>query len=361
MATVPSYFAEFLSNIRLTPSQIDDLKRGHETLRNRLAEDPELSEIVVDTFLQGSYRRSTAVRPVGDQRPDVDVIVVTNIDKDKVSPDEALEMFRSFLDKHYEGKYRKQGRSWGIELSYVSLDLVPTSAPSEIVKEVSNAFASNPLELVELDLFNLFGTNGEGQTWKSEPLWIPDRNAGEWEETDPLSQIEWTWRKNERCNYHYVNVVKALKWWRINNNPNKEHPKSYPLEHLVGSVCPDDIKSVADGVTLTLENIAENYPSKPYLPDRGLDKDVFARVEEEEYKRFHEAVCKVAELARRALEAETLNDSVALWRELFGPKFPSPPSGGQDGNSGNTQVGGYSERKGSTTLMPQARYAERHA
>ena len=42
MSTVPSYFKDFLSNIRLTDNQVNDLKTGHTTLRKRLEEDETL-------------------------------------------------------------------------------------------------------------------------------------------------------------------------------------------------------------------------------------------------------------------------------------------------------------------------------
>ena len=70
---LPTYFRDFLHDIRLTPNQIKSLKTGHTTLRKRLKEDKNLAPILVETFLQGSYRRHTAVRPNGDQRADVDV------------------------------------------------------------------------------------------------------------------------------------------------------------------------------------------------------------------------------------------------------------------------------------------------
>ena len=38
MSTVPSYFKDFLSNIRLSANQVNDLKNGHMTLRKRLEE-----------------------------------------------------------------------------------------------------------------------------------------------------------------------------------------------------------------------------------------------------------------------------------------------------------------------------------
>lgn len=40
MSTVPSYFKDFLSNIRLSDNQVKDLKTGHTTLRTT----PKLKE-----------------------------------------------------------------------------------------------------------------------------------------------------------------------------------------------------------------------------------------------------------------------------------------------------------------------------
>lgn len=128
---LPEAFRTFLSDIRPTTNQRDDCKTGHETLRDRLAANEDLKSILVSTFLQGSYRRSTAVRPKGDLRSDVDIIVVTRLNKDNYpDPNKAMDKFVPFLEKYYKGKYQRQGRSFGISLSYVDLDMVITSAPS---------------------------------------------------------------------------------------------------------------------------------------------------------------------------------------------------------------------------------------
>ena len=111
---IPSYFNDFLAEIRLSPNQINDLKRGHRTLRDRLTSDPGLSPIIVSTFLQGSYRRSTAIKPQNGKRADVDVIVVTNIDKNATTPQDAIDLFIPFCEKYYKDKYKVQGRSIGI-------------------------------------------------------------------------------------------------------------------------------------------------------------------------------------------------------------------------------------------------------
>lgn len=367
MATVPSYFKDFLSNIRLSDNQVNDLKTGHTTLRKRLEEDESLSKIIVSTFLQGSYRRSTAVKPKNGNKSDVDVIVVTKLDSEEYTPEKALNLFVPFLDKYYKNKYRIQGRSIGISLSYVDLDIVPTSAPSEsetgilqdraIISEYTiedfQKFTKSFNSTLFESAYNIFCKSDSQPQWKSEPLLIPDREAKKWDKTHPLEQIRWTVEKNKKCDTYYINVVKALKWWRKIQCPEMKHPKSYPLEHFIGDCCPDGIKSVAEGIVLTLENIVKQHPSKPYLADRGVpEHDVFARITNEEYDNFYNAVCNAAKIARAAYEAEELYDSVCKWRELFGNEFPPAPEPKKSDSST-----GFTTRTEKSRAIPEGRFA----
>jgi hypothetical protein len=374
---LPSYFVDFLAEIRPQSNHIEDYKMGHKTLRKRLREYSELSNIIVTTFLQGSYRRATAIRPQGGKRSDVDVIVVTKLSEDEYTPSKAMELFVPFLDKHYEGKYKVQGRSFGIELSYVDLDLVITSAPSESEEgllrsdsvssedtpetpEASDDWRLNEkwLSIEARSLlsfrqqYRLDASNAEAE-WKTSPLRIPDRDSEEWQDTHPLEQIRWTWEKNKKCNKHYVNVVKAIKWWRRENHPTPKYPKGYPVEHLIGDCCPDGIKSVAEGITTTLEKIAHDYAYyaalkiTPDLRDRGVPShNVFKRVSGEDFAEFHEQVCDAAEIARQALDETDLRKSVEYWQKLFGKKFPDAPS---KSSSGSTE-GGFTPRQGPTVI-----------
>lgn len=343
MAKLSGCFKKFVQNISLTSNQVDDLIKGHRTLRNRLSEDETLSEIIVNTFLQGSYIRFTAIRPKGNSRSDVDVIVVTDLDKDTISPQAALELFKPFLEKYYPDKFRIQGRSIGIYLSYVDLDIVVTSAPSESEKNVINKLEDlstlSPDYLIrELDspvVKSIYQELDEGSSdWRDEPLYIPDREADEWKPTHPLEQISWTNEKNNNTNGHYRNVVKALKWWRKEKYPDSGHPKSYPLEHFIGDCCPDGIESIAEGVKLTLERMALHVV-KPILPDRGVpDHDVFGRVTTEEYNEFHDQVYEASLLAKKAFESDDKEESIALWREIFGNKFPESCGENNNGYTG---------------------------
>lgn len=177
----------------------------------------------------------------------------------------------------------------------------------------------------------LLAQAADEEEWRAEPLRIPDRKANEWDDTHPLEQIRWTRDKNSQCNGHFVNVVKCIKWWRLEHYTEPKHPKGFPLERLIGEHCPDGIKSVAEGVVNTLEAIIDSYSltvrgnSKPQLPDYGVPgHDVFRRITCEEFSAFYEQVKDGAHLSRRALDSEDRIESGKLWREMFGSKFPTP-------------------------------------
>ncbi len=367
---LPTYFADFLQRIRLTDSQTEDCISGHKTLRERLHEDEDIAPCIVTTFLQGSYRRATAVRPYEGKRADVDVILVTKLSKDEYTPDAAIKTFIPFVKKHYEGKYAVQGRSIGISLSYVDIDLVVTAAPSESeigILESESVTTAHTLDenwapsnrWFELErhagstLASLTEAIKKEPEWKLSPLLIPDRDAQKWESTHPLEQIKWTWRKNDATNGHYVNVVKAIKWWRRINHPTPKYPKGYPVEHLVGVCCPDNVDSVAGGITATLENIAQQYQGHalagvtPVLPDHGVPgHNVMQRVSGKDFAIFHGQVCEAAKLARAALDAVSVKKSADQWRKLLGDKFPEAPDDGGDGRTKDAgHQGGYTPRK----------------
>jgi hypothetical protein len=360
---LPSYFVDFLSAIRPTDSQKEDYKTGHKTLRDRLNNDETLRSILVSDFLQGSYRRATAIRPVGEKRADVDVIVVTNL-SEKEKPADAMDRFVSFLNKHYPKKWHFQDRSIAIELSYVDLDFVITSAPCEADTEAVRSAAVKTFDtpedvkdwrLVKSWIPIEYRNNSLAQNialseaakeseWKISPLMIPDRERKVWEPTHPLEQIRWTWSKNNSCNGHYVNVVKAIKWSHRFMRNDTKYPKGYPLEHIIGVCCPDSITSVAEGVTRTFADIVQRFDAHvaagktPVLQDHGVPThNVLKRLSTEDFKKFHQYCVEAAEIAKRASDAITVYESANAWRELFGEEFPEP-------SSDDRGSGGFSKR-----------------
>ena len=362
-----SDFEKFLKEIRPTESQRSEMKTGHETLRKRLKAEEDLALILVSDFLQGSYRRYTAVRPRNDKRSDVDIIVVTKLEETEYTPAKAMGLFEPFLKKHYDGKWKQQGRSLGIEMSYVEMDLVITSAPSESEHGILQSEAVTSDEdiaeardwklhrswlslgsrIMRADATLLLSEAKNQPEWQAKPLRIPDRDADQWDDTHPLEQIRWTRDKNARTNTHFVNVVKAVKWWRIENYDEPKHPKGFPLERIIGDCCPDGIDSVAEGVVRTLEKVVSKYAvyahvgGKPSLPDYGVaSHDVLHRLDAKDFKQFYEQARGGAALARQAYDSDDRTESGILWRQLLGSKFPKPPDGG------GTKKSGFSEPSG---------------
>ncbi len=361
-----SQFEKFLADIRLTPNQETELRDAHLRLRERLKNHATIKGIVVSDFLQGSYRRSTATRPKNAKRADVDIVVVTTLSEKEYTPQQAMNVFVPFLNEYYESKWDFQGRSIGITMSEVSLDIVVTSAPSQTLAKalrtdsvVSDAALDADdwqpsLDWVPLEK-RVGGLQRAAPQWRLEPLRIPDRDANEWDDTHPLEQIRFTWEKNRRCNGRYVNVVKAVKWWRrVHHEP--EYPKGYPVEHLVGVCCPDGISSVAEGVTLALEEMVRRYSSNvalkrtPFVPDHGVPiHNVLHRLAPEDFKAFYDKVQEAAVIARRAFDSDSRETATQLWQKLLGTKFPDPPRGGGGASEGG-DGGGYSPRSGPTTI-----------
>lgn len=352
-----SQFADFLREIRPTDRQKEDWKTGSRTLRTRLENDDVLSGTVVATFLQGSVRRSTAIRPTGDKRPDVDVVVVTDIDYHRTSPKEAMDKFVPFLERHYPGKWRPQGRSFGIELSHVDLDLVITALPTDpmsrlALKQLYQSRSVQTTDSLEDDMSwrlnqqwqpTPFGTqtlaldDAPAENWRPNPLYLPDRDVGVWGRTHPLAQIQWTAEKNRLCNGHYVNLVRAMKWWRQQNSDTlPKYPKGYPLEHMIGHVLRDGTSSMATGFVQILETMRDTwrgaalYRQVPVLPDHGVpEHNVLKRLSAEDFSAFHAAIINAAGKAREALDTDDAQKSAELWQKLFGTKFPLPgPNGG---------------------------------
>ena len=367
MAPLPSLFETFLSNIRPTAEHRKEYIRGHESLRALLQNDDTVVVSYVGDFLQGSYVRYTAVKPVGDEKSDVDVVLVTKLDKSQFRPKEAMEELEPFLKKHYEDQWNRKDRSYQIEGENVEIDLVLTAAPSEATKAAVESLSS--LEVgVTLDedqshrVANALGMSADknDDEWKQDPLDIPDRRLDQWNETHPLATIEFTLKKNDLTEGHYVNVVKAIKWWRRTQLPEQVRPRGYPLEHIVGCCCPDDIESVAEGVARTFEEIERRFATEaerkkaPFLPARGLpETNVFERISGEEFAVFYEYVVEAADLSREALDRGDKSSSRDLWYSLFGEEFPEYGKDTDDDDEDEGERGGTFSSSRPTSVSDQ--------
>ncbi|WP_437759377.1 SMODS domain-containing nucleotidyltransferase [Sorangium sp. So ce1389] len=309
---LPSYFDRLLENIEPSPSYKQNMRKGHKTLRDRLASDKEFSKYHVNTFLQGSYKRSTAIHP----GKDVDIVVVTSFDP-KASAAEANAILGDCLSRYYKN-VTPQSRSFGITLEYVCMDVVLATSTEFIVK-LAEARTTNELE--------------DTDAWLDSPLLIPDRDLQRWVKTDPKRQLQWTTDLNKRCGGHFVPLVKMFKWWRKEAYTEPKYPKGYILERLAGECVDMSKRDHAEGFVQLLENIVERYRwdaafgQVPHLPDPGVPShNVAGRLAPADFKRFISKVEEVLPTARAALVEPDKGKSVKFWQSLFGDRvFPNAP------------------------------------
>jgi hypothetical protein len=312
---LPSYFKDFLAEIEPSPSYKEDQAAGHQILRRRLANDDEFKKIHVNAFLQGSYKRNTAIHP----GKDVDIVVVTTIDPDATTPAAANKRLGDCLSRYYKN-VEPQTRSFGVKLSYVTMDVV--LATSRYIKK-SAAMVEALRRADSLDA---------ATDWIEHELLIPDRDLNRWVATDPKKQLAWTTDLNTSCGGYFVPLVKMFKWWRKETYGDPRYPKGYVLERFAGECVDAAKRDHAEGFVQLLQNLNSKFAAYaaigqvPHLADPGVPThNVAHRLAVADFQAFMSKVSSALPKARAALDEPDLKKSADQWRALFGTKFPSPP------------------------------------
>lgn len=284
-------FIDLLSDIEPSDTTVSSCSSAHNTLRKALKEHEEFKDRHVETFLSGSYKRHTAIRPAiieGDlQRPDVDIISVTNHTKDD-APKVVLDALEKALDDIGYKDLKVNRRSINVKLATVDMDVVP------IIK------------------------NGDAYL-------IPDTQLEEWISTNPPAHTQWTIDVNKEANENFKPLVKLFKWWRRENLSDLKRPKGFILECLVAEHMDYKETNYEKLFVDLLETIRDSYEvdEVPYLEDPGVPgNNVFSAVTVDEFNTFYEKVQEHAVLARKALDEADKDEALKLWRKVLGERFP---------------------------------------
>lgn len=297
--TPNTVFEDFLRDIEPSRTTKANASSAHSTLRDFLAQHEEFCEVHERTFLSGSYKRDTAIRPKvaeGElERPDVDIIVVTNHDLAD-APAGVVDLLYKTLNGPYS-TVRKQQRSVRVETAKAVMDIVPIIAP--------------------------YGDGG--------PFYIPDRKLKEWLQTNPERHTQWTTETNQAAGGRFKPLVKLLKWWRREKPTVSKKPKGFVMECITAECMDKDEKQYGSLVAKTLEGVASRYEYwiqlgiVPRIEDPGVPgNSVTEGITFAAFKGFHVKAEAHAERARRAeaLAEEDPNKATELWRRIFGDRFP---------------------------------------
>ena len=291
-------FLELLKDIEPSPTTKARASAAHTGVRNHLRTQAEFKDRYESSFLAGSYARDTAIRPrtvAGDQdRPDVDIIVVTNF-TEYDSPADALQEVADALEDGGNGYAveRINNRSVRVETSSADMDIVP-------VFETPYGYR------------------------------IADQETGSWLFTNPPVHTAWSSQQNERFGGRFKRQVKMLKWWRRMNPTPSRRPKGFVLEVLLAMHGPVAETHYGEAFAQTLENIYNAYTYgasmnlKPTISDPAVPgNDILAKVTVPQWKIFIDKVRVYADIARRAQDTDDMDVATKQWRRVFGERFKS--------------------------------------
>lgn len=296
---IQTQFREFLTDIEPSSTTKKRAQNAHTRLRDFVRSHETFKEYHENTFLSGSYKRDTAIRPQtkdGDEeRPDVDIIVVTNHSLND-TPSDVVSLLHDTLSEKYDD-LRKQARSVGVFTSAADMDVVPIIAPD--------------------------GMDGT--------LYIPDRQLGEWLETNPPAHSTWTTDTNAASGGRFKPLVKLAKWWRRENPTIAKRPKGFMLERIVAECMDLKETQYAELFLAMLETIVSRYSAYvsldevPHIEDPGVPgNSVLSSMTSAAFKGFCNEAAACAEIGRRAQDAGDTEEGLQLWRDVFGTRFPAP-------------------------------------
>lgn len=282
--TVLSGFQKLKQNLGITGLQKSTVSTRQQNVRKVIEGDLQ----VRDSFLTGSYSRSTMIAPLTEA--DIDIFVVLSAEYyESDGQAKLLDSVRRVLLKTYTKtpKISRNGQAVTITFSDFVVDVVPA-----------------------------FHRNGGGYL-------IPDTRRKSWISTDPKTHVKVMSDSNAAHNGELVPVVKMLKGW------NREISRAFESFYLELFA-----REILTGIRIS------NYPSAMrYLFDKGRDRikrtvnDPVSYGEQvhglagvstvdDAVSRFSTAYSR----ARKAEEYAAANnhaDAIAEWRKIFGDYFPS--------------------------------------
>lgn len=249
---------------------------------------------VLDTFLTGSYSRSTMIAPL--KEADIDIFVV--------------------LDPKYYHNYNGQNGGQGGLLDLLRRTLLKTYTTTPAISRNGQAVTIQFTDFV-VDVVPGFHRQGGGYL-------IPNSITKSWLETDPKKHVDLISASNKAHNSDFVPLCKMIKGW---NKKHSSYFRSFHLEVLA--------LQILDGVTIS------DFPSgvryyfdkgraliKQKNPDpAGYGGDVGGYIIgktmiDEAERRFQLAYDRALKAEQHAASGN-VSAAVEMWAKIFGDYFPA--------------------------------------
>ena len=287
------FFNDFLTNeVNLNQSRLDRLSDHVKAVRTFLRNNLEGYENIER---QGSYALRTIIKPVKDgQEYDADILVYMEYDADNDARSYIKSLYDCFLSSGtYEDKVSRRTRC--VEMDYAGdfhLDVVPCVGHAD------------------------------------ESQWICNRRTNEFEQSDGTGYRDWFNDKSRITEGNLKRATRLLKYLR--DHKGTFAAKSVLLTTLIGQTVygegdgecfknvPDALKTVSN----RLDDFLQSNPAMPTIYNPVLPSESFDRHwSEQNYANFRNRFHTYRTKIDSAYDAVEHNDSVDLWREVFGDRF----------------------------------------
>lgn len=289
MADINGAFEQFRANLEITGLQESTVSTRQQKVRDAISGQLEVKE----TFLTGSYSRSTMIAPLA--KADIDIFVVLD-------------------NKYYHNYHNQNGGQAGL-LDSVKRALKRTYPSTPDISRNGQAVTISFTDFI-VDVIPAFNRSGGGYL-------IPNSISQSWISTDPKKHIEiWTAR-NQFQNGKLVPLIKMIKQW---NKMTNNHFRSFHLEvmilHILNGIRIDDYPS---GVRYFFDK-ARGYVTKKNPDPTDYQDDVGDYINTRQ--KMDATVSRLETAYKRALRAEDWasryyeKTAKQEWRKIFGNYFP---------------------------------------
>ncbi len=283
--TILSSFQKLKENLEITGLQKSTVSTRQQSVRAAVENGLD----VLESFLTGSYSRSTMIAPLSEA--DIDIFFV--------------------LDPKY---YESDGQA--ALLDKVKRVLLKTYPKTPKISRSGQAVTITFSDFI-VDVVPAFYRNGGGYL-------IPNSINNNWIATDPKKHVEIISNANSDHDGNLIPLIKMVKAW---NKTTNQHFQSFHLEVMALQILTGvTISNFPSGVRYVFDK-ARDYVTKQNLDPAGYGGDVGAYLNSQE--KISTAVSKLDTAYTRALRAEQYerqghtNNAIEEWKKIFGTYFPS--------------------------------------
>ncbi|MFA6386525.1 MAG: CBASS cGAMP synthase [Candidatus Paceibacterota bacterium] len=302
-----------------TDKQQEAQKERWNDLSDYLKEDLfEKTEYSIKSWLQGSYKFATQIRPSGPTEEfDID-----------------LGIYFIWEGQPDDGKFNP------IELKNITQDSLESYAQEseDEVKEVLTPPKNRCCRIIFSDNFHI-----------DVPVYHLDENddvrnlateENEWENSDPKALFEWFSNecKEEQEGLQIRRMIRYIKMWSSLTFKEENRPSSIMITVLmIEAYKKASFETINDDDLFyaCVNNILERIDQDRTVLNPVDGKEDINRLSDQDFQVFKEKIEALCDISKRALKSSTEMDSAVIWQEAFRHFFPLPEISEKDIKQGS--------------------------